>query len=582
MPAAFHRRVTAELDAAPLTVLDGELPADLAGHVLFQSLSLLDTDAGFSGDSLVWRLDLDGPVPRATSRLLRTADYELGRAFADTPLRFESRGMMRLGPLGIQNQTNTALVALDGNRLLATIDGGRPWELDPATLRPVGPVGRLDDYRPMAESPTFNRFLGPMTITTAHPPYDAETGEFYTVSLSIVPLPGMMYCEVLCWDGVGDLRRVPVFTQDGRPLFISQSAHQLALSRDHLVIVDTGSTIEFGKLLHHPHSPEAGEFRPPWPDTAVYVIDRDELRTTTGAATAARAVIPREVGHLMVDYDSPPGRVVLHVPHTSAMDFAEWIQPYDRHPATREPVRAELVDSPTPVSYDLGVIARYEIDAATGRVLERTALADDWTWGTGGLTARNPLRSLDTVGEVYHANSGFPTDLAIERAWTGFVDHPHRLVPVEEMPWSGVPSSLVRVDHDAERIVDGYFYPGDRFGWTPTFVPRGGTDSAADGGYVLTVVYGDHAGEHTAGTEFWVFDAADLSRGPIARLGRADLEVPLTLHSVWLDSTRSHRPDPRVDVAAELLGRAATWTLNPEVEALVRSEVLPAFEAARA
>ena len=52
MPSSFHRLVTREADDVPLQVLGGELPSDLAGHVLFQSLSLLPSDAGFSGDAL--------------------------------------------------------------------------------------------------------------------------------------------------------------------------------------------------------------------------------------------------------------------------------------------------------------------------------------------------------------------------------------------------------------------------------------------------------------------------------------------------------------------------------------------------
>ncbi|MCZ7630782.1 MAG: hypothetical protein M5U19_17865 [Microthrixaceae bacterium] len=102
MPAAFNRKVTDEADDLELRVLAGDLPEGLAGHVFLQSLALGPTDAGFSGDPLIWRLDLDGATPRITSRLLRSTDYLLGQAFADTPYRFESRGVMRIGPLGMQ------------------------------------------------------------------------------------------------------------------------------------------------------------------------------------------------------------------------------------------------------------------------------------------------------------------------------------------------------------------------------------------------------------------------------------------------------------------------------------------------
>lgn len=576
MPAAINRRVTTGTAPAAMRVLSGAVPDDLAGHVFWQSLALRDDDSGFSGDSLIWRLDLDGDEPLLRSRILHTADYELGRAFADTPYAFESRGMVRLGPLGLQNQTNTALVALGGNRLIATVDGGRPWELDPATLRPVGPVGQLEDYRPMAESRHLNRFLCPMTITSAHPPYDAETGEYYGVSLSIVPVPGMIYCEVLCWDGSGAMRRVPLRTPDGRPLLISQSAHQLCLSRDHLVILDAASTIEGEKLLNPPHSRAAGRFTAPRPDSYVYLVDRQQLRVATGRVTARRAVIPRESGHLMVDYDNAPGRIVVHSPHTTALDVAEWVMPWDRHP-TGGPVRPELVDAITPVGYDIGVVGRYEIDTRTGAVVDQHLFYDDRTWGTGGLTARNPNTPVSTLGDQYHANSGFPTDLALDRVARGFRHHPHRIVPFDELPWEGVPSSLVRIDHDAGRIVDAFFAPGDRFLWTPTFVPRRGTASGSADGHVVAVVYGDDVTRDSAGTELWVFDAAALHLGPVTRLGLPDLEMPLTLHSIWLDSLHADLPDERVDVASELLARARTWRFDPQVESIVRNDAVPAY-----
>ncbi|MFN8051533.1 MAG: carotenoid oxygenase family protein [Acidimicrobiales bacterium] len=579
MPAAFNRKVTAEADDLPLSVLEGLLPDDLAGHVFFQSLALGPTDAGLGGDPLIWRLDLDGTAPRITSKLLRTTDYLMGQAFADTPYRFDPHGMMRLGPLGLQNQPNTAFVQMAGNRLFATVDGGRPWEFDPATLRPITPLGHLADYRPMAELTEVNRFLCPMNITSAHPPYDPQTGEYYGASLSIVPLPGMVYFEVLCWSGDGAIKRVPLLTPDLQPLLISQNAHQICVTRDHLVILDAAGTIEFGKLADTPNSWAAGVAAAPRPDSYLYIVSRSELRATTGAAIAQRAIVPRESGHFMVDYDSTPSRLVVHCPHTSASDFAEWVQPYDTHPATGTSVRRDLVNAITPVIYDIGVVGRYEIDATSGAVVHSSMFSNDWTWGTGGLTARNPNTSSSTLGDQFHANSGFPTDLAVERVYTGFTDYPHRLVPTDELPWEGVPSSLVRVDHDAGRVVDGYWFPGDRFAWTPTFVPRNGTATGSADGYIVVVVFSDVVTAASAGTELWVFDAAALSDGPVARLGHPALQVPITLHSTWLESTRSTRPDYRVDVASELLDRAETWRFDPEVLSVLRNDVLPAYDA---
>jgi carotenoid cleavage dioxygenase-like enzyme len=579
IPRNLNKKVMTEISSAPLNVVDGAMPTDMAGHVFFESLALGPNDSGFSGDGMIWRVDFDGATPTITSKILRTTDYFMAQAFAGTPYEFRSHGMMRMGWLGIQNQSNTAISVLNGNRLLATSDGGRPWEFDPRTLDPITPIGRLVDYRPMMELEGFNQFVCPMYISSAHPPYDPRTGEFYGVSLSIVPVPGMVYCEILAWDGEGAIKRVPLVDSNGQPILITQNAHQLCVTRDYLIIVDASGTIEAGKLFDEPNSFPAGNVLTPRPDSYLYIVSRSAIRNAQGPVVAQRSMVARETGHFYVDYDNPPGRVIVHIPHTSANDFAEWIQPYDRHPRTHAPVRPELVNAITPVNYDIGVVSRFEIDAVSGRVVDQHAFFNDWTWGTGALTARNPLTNDDTLGDMYHANSGLPTDLAVERVSAGFEGYKYRLVDMDDLPWDGVPTNLVRIDHDAGSVLDGYFYPGDRFGWTVTFVPRNGTATGSADGYLVTVVFSDHLTPQSSGTEVWIFDAAHLANGPVARLGRPDLQVPLTLHSAWTDSLTVTRPDYRVDVRSELMSRAETWRLDPSVASRVDADVLRPFEA---
>lgn len=560
----------------PLGVLAGAVPADIAGHVFFQSLSMTDADVGFGGDSMIWRLDLAGEGVTATSRILRTTDYLMYEAFADTPFAFHARGMARAGPLGMQNQTNTALVPMAGNRLIATIDAGRPWEFDPATLEPLTPVGALTEYRPVLELPRgVNEPLCPLTITSAHPPYDAHTGEYYGIAASIVPFAN--FVNILLWDGSGAMRSIPVVGRDGRPIYISQTAHQMCVTRDHVLILDAAITLEGGKLLDDPRSTAAGQVNAPRDSSHIFIIRRDHLRAATGGVVATMADVPRESGHMFVDYAGTPGRVVVHLPHTPAMDTGEWIMPYDRHAHSDTPVDAALHGCISPVSYDRGVIGRYDIDVATGAILDSTTITGDWTWGTGGLTARNPLTPDDTLGDLFHANSGFPTDLAVARVRNVFDTYRHRQVPLDDMPWAGIPSSLVRVDHDAGTVADAFGFPGDRFCWTITFAPRRGAATGSADGYIVAVVYSDDRTTESSGREVWIFDAAHLSSGPVTILGHAQLDIPLALHSVWLDSTVSSRPDYRVDVEAELTDRADSWRFDPVVAGTIRNEVLPHY-----
>lgn len=579
-PSAFNRKIRRETPKTKLNLLQGTVPNDLAGHVLFQSLSLLDSDAGFSGDSMLWRIDFDEDGPVITSKLLRSSDYLLAEAVRDTNLEFESRGMGRMGPLGLLNQSNTALVELDGNRVVTTVDAGRPWEIDPKTLLPKSPVGTLDDYRPVIELPDApDQPLCPLTITSAHPPYDPHTGEFYGIAFSLVPIPGMTFCELHQWDGSGELRKTPIISGDGSPVLISQSAHQMCVTRDYIVVLDASITLETGKLLNPPDSWAASFHATPRPTSDIYIIDRQKLRESTGAVVAHKCSIPRESGHLMVDYDHPQGRVIVHSAYTPAMDVGEWVMGLDKHPKTRLSVREDLVNCISPVSYDIGVVGRYEINARTGKILESSTFYNDWTWGTGGLTARNKLTPDDTLGDVFHANSGFPTDLALYRVYQGFADYEYRIVETRHLPWEGVPSSLVRIDHDAQQVKDGYYFTGDQFVWTVTFVPRIGTATGSVDGYVVAVVFSDDFTGDSDGTQVWIFDAANLGAGSLCRLGNDTVDMPLTLHSLWLGSLESTRPDYYVDVEGELLERAETWSTD-RVSSILKTDVLPAYATA--
>lgn len=573
-PFSINRHTTREHTALPLSTLDGALPADLAGHVFIQSLALGPDDLAFGGDSMIWRIDL-GPNPTVTNRIPRHADRLLYEGAAGTHLAFHPRGISRTGPLGLQSMANTALVPINGNRLIATMDGGRPWEVDPATLASVAPVGSIDDYRQVVQFTGLNELLAPIIISTAHPAYDHRTGEFYGMSTSIVP--GANFCDVMVWDGQGPARAVSLYGPDSQPIWIRQSAHQMCVTRHHVIIIDSGITFEGGKLLGNVEAVEAGWMNPPVNYSRLTIVSRAALASGAKHVSAVVAKIPRESGHFHVDYDSSENRCVVHVPHTPASDVGEWLLKSDTHPSTGAPVDPRLVGAITPLSYDQGVVGRYEIDTNTGSVIHGDSISGEWAWGSGGLTARNPLTPDDHLGDMFHANFGFPTNLAIRRADRAFRNYEHRIIDHDTMPWAGVPTTLVRIDHDDLALRDGYTFPGDRFCWNITFAPRHGTSTASTDGYIVAVVYSDQPTPNSSGVEFWIFDAANLSTGPLAKLGHRDLDVPLTLHSTWLSHLTATRPELTVDVVGELTRKAATWRFDPLVADIVKEHVAPAF-----
>ena len=127
-------------------VLKGAIPHDLRGIYYRKGP---DTSKGWyrsplDGDGRVDRVQFGQERARLTSRVVETAhrrhEDEAGKVMYRHAFGTQPANPFR--PL--KNSANTG-VAIHGGRLLATWEGGLPHELDPITLRTVGPhtVGGL-------------------------------------------------------------------------------------------------------------------------------------------------------------------------------------------------------------------------------------------------------------------------------------------------------------------------------------------------------------------------------------------------------------------------------------------------------
>lgn len=217
-----------------------QLPEDLYGHVfIIAAAGSIELDEEnrrkgyiepakggctslFNGDGILYRLDfhetsqvLDDTISLnqrslktekgsawLAMRILKTPDYYLDKAIYERTkqpqsstnssseiwkkLEFKTAGIARVSlTIGTRNQLNTALLRFkldDGERLLATWDNGRPFEVDPYSLKLIGPVGNDSDWTPMV-SPIQQQPLKPI-LTSAHPVFDPHTGEVFTTNIS--------------------------------------------------------------------------------------------------------------------------------------------------------------------------------------------------------------------------------------------------------------------------------------------------------------------------------------------------------------------------------------------------------------
>jgi hypothetical protein len=131
----------------------------------------------------------------------------------------------------------------------------------------------------------------------------------------------------------------------------------------------------------------------------------------------------------------------------------------------------------------------------------------------------------------------------------------------------GVPSSLFRVHTPTMTIADRYVVERGTIVGSPHFVPRPGGEGSTDG-YVVTTAF------TPSRCELWVFDAARLAQGPVARLHHPDLVFGMTLHSAWLPTIGRRKASYQVRVRDDFDERARK---NSLVHELFERAVYPRF-----
>ncbi|WP_437936841.1 carotenoid oxygenase family protein [Sorangium sp. So ce341] len=691
VPDALMAASTEELTKVELTVLEsslsGGVPKDLTGHV-FAIGPVGSVDGGLpradgapilNGNGMIYRLDFGGGgAVRLTSRLARTPCYHADAASRPgtrfEALGFRDAGLLRFSPhLGLRDHLNHAFVPMHAPRaparLLVTGDTGRPYEIDPATLQLVTPVGRNSTWYPAA--PVDHPF--PMTLATAHPCFDAERGELLTVNYgrsllhlfaaslprldeiaalprswdrlasaaasmieqqllrpsadrlellakralerlparfrpSAPPGPGDLlarqaarfggapldeaagdFVHLLRWDGHNEPERHALLLPSGAPVRIEQSVHQLGLTRRWVVLADTAFRIGLESVACRGSGESPGVERllrslltmAHEPSTTFYLVRRDALRPGGGSVVVKKVVVPLETLHFLVDYEDAGDRITVHAAHNCATDHAEWLRPYDRHAADRAPAPARLHGLSPLGQADVNRIGRYTIDAAAERVVDQAVFADPArALGVGLYAHREAGPSWmppDRLENVYWRGAGIWDELSTEFIDRLYAAHPHRSLPLSALrrmrAEGGHPDSLFRFNHRAMRIEDRYEFPQRAVGcWLSSlqFVPRRGGSGADTDGYVVALVTTAHR------AEVWIFDATNLARGPLCKLGHPAFRPGLTLHTAWLNAASPWRGGYKVPVREDYEDFVADAPVD-EVKALFEEAVYPRF-----
>ncbi|MDY6939805.1 MAG: carotenoid oxygenase family protein [Cyanobacteriota bacterium] len=308
-----------------LTDEEGELPSDLHGSVFIISAAgnaasepanssdihtVLPSKNGWTsilnGDGMVYRLDFNQNSETNTcesasllNRFLHTPSFFADRITSDpnphnpySEFKFLNWGLARISPsLGMSEQVSTAFLPMpfpgsETSRLLATWDVGRPYEIDPDSLKVIAPVGFMKQWEPVVEN-LFDRYSVPFpqSMSSAHPCFDPETGEMFTINIvkslyNLVkifslgsydfkkwavslsensPLARIVkvfvaFCigwieiflnigrdnatYLVRWDGGENLKKWKI-TYKGFPVKIKSTMHQMGLSKDYIILTET-------------------------------------------------------------------------------------------------------------------------------------------------------------------------------------------------------------------------------------------------------------------------------------------------------------------------------------------------------
>lgn len=567
-PRSLLKAGESDLDL-DLFVISGVYPEDINGHVFVVHPILQHHGPPIvAGEGAILRLDLNSQ-PQLSRRLLKPPCYYLDQATQGSDVQFEYSDLTRVSfTLGLRALLNTGLVAMN-NRLLVTTDAGRPWMVDPTSLELLTPVGQIENWNTGLPSwiTDFMNWPFPLHFSTAHPVFDKNTETFFSVNWGMQILNMGGFVNLIRWDGHGEIQHFRLVNAWGIPIAITQSVHQIAVTSNHICIMDTAFVSEMEDLLGNNNS----ALQTQAPESIIYIVNRESL-LHEGDVIAQRVSFPRETAHFLCDYNTSNGRIVMHVGHQCASDPSEFINGSDFNAANGLMAPTEL-HGMLVASTDIGQLGRYEIHADSGEILSRLWKPDDRLWGGPSLYTFHE-RNQQRHDTIWWLSFGLSPELRASRVESAYEDYPYREVPIAMLPTEAKPSHIIRLDCNTLDIQDAYMFPQGRWASSPTFVPRNNAE-VNDGYIIATVISDDESTENSSGDEFWIFDAQNLAQGPICRISHPSLRFPLTLHTCFMDTVRPNTHEYCINIKDELESRIQH--LSPEVQDLFETEVFIHF-----
>lgn len=399
---------------------------------------------------------------------------------------------------------------------------------------------------------------------------------------------GMVNATTLMrWVGKDPLDQWNLVDATGANLTMTQTMHQTALTKEYIVLVDSSLKFSLDILVNvpFPNHPWLSTWlrsvmaRTILPTTPLYFVKRADLIPGAKNVTVIPCTIPLETVHYSALYENTAdGNVTLFAAHNSALCAAEWVRPFDV--LATDPLKSidtNTIGLFTCGEMDLGRVGKFVINANTGDIVSSTIIHDQGfdgddvknitrahTWAVGLNTFRDEL-SADNANvnipyifwQFYGLDNRFLTMFIKDL----YYNYQNRIIGVDKMleyNQVGVPFCLSRMNTQTMTFDDYYLFKMNENLRSLQFVPRNAstasttTDPALDGYILCTMVNGaeDFSGDDYT-REIWIFDAAKLSAGPVAKLSHPDMQYAFTIHSVWIPDCQPSPANYKVDVVSD-------------------------------
>lgn len=170
--------VREEVDVDELELIEGAIPADIDGIYLRNTENPVHQPLGryhpFDGDAMIHQISISGGKASYRNRYVRTSCFEaeqiaggsLWGGLMDPPGTSKRPGFGAHG--GLKDTGSTDIVVHAGTALATFYQCGEAWQLDPATLDPLGKA-----------------LWAPLDGVSAHPKVDETTGELMFFNYSV-------------------------------------------------------------------------------------------------------------------------------------------------------------------------------------------------------------------------------------------------------------------------------------------------------------------------------------------------------------------------------------------------------------